>query len=243
MLENILEDAIKYARSIYRGKTSNKYYRDISKLPEHKRVMYTRDAMIEKGYKFKKLRDETNEMKLIKDIHQYALSRSNAGEKLVGNCGDLSISVFYYLANQRRQEILRSFNDKRNKNNETQSIYVLYIESNDPYDHAFVTVNLPKYPLTLPKVNNIYEPSFYNSWVCDAWANIVCPYIEYITRWKTKMLRWHLVGKSVSVYQEEQRLGYPTPLRRHNYHAITLSSKNVVYIAEIRPDGTMTISQ
>ncbi|WP_340610420.1 hypothetical protein [Xenorhabdus bharatensis] len=243
MIEVILEDAIKYARKIYRGKTSNKIYRDVSKLLKHKQAMHTPEAIVKRVDKHKQFLKKINNINLIRDIHQYSLSRFNSGEELVGNCGELSISAFVYLSEQKTQEILNYFNDKRNSDNKSLPIYVLCISLSYPYDHSFVAVTLPENSSNLPKLDNIYEISFNNSWICDPWAKIACPYSEYVTRWKVKMLKWHLVEKGVSIYLEDQDVHCPSPLRQHNYHAITESSKRVASMAVVKCDGSMMIFQ
>lgn len=245
MTENILLDAIRHARNLFRGKTTNKTYLNIERLPENKRAMYTPQRIKEK----ENIHDEFLEDFLLKehimDRYKHALYKSDAGEVLIGNCGELTLSILGYLTTHRVYDLLNSFisSGKRNINNKMIPVYILIIAFDDPYDHTIAVITLPEQTQDLPEINKIYDKLPDNSWVCDPWANIVCPSEDYITRWKVKMLRWHLVEKSTSVHQDDQMRDSSSPLRHANYLAITRSKKRVIHMATISPDGKVDITQ
>ncbi|WP_237386809.1 hypothetical protein [Xenorhabdus sp. Sc-CR9] len=245
MIESILQDAIKHSRTIFRGKSSNKMYRDITKLHQHKKERYTPESIRNREDRQDEFSEELSNIEPITDRYQYALSRFNSGEELVGNCGELTIAVFNYLANTRSHDILRWFNQngKRDESNITRPVYILFLMFDDPYDHCIAVITQPEQMHHIPDINKVYNTLPDNSWVCDSWANIACASEEYITRWKIKMLRWDLVEKTTSIYQPEQTLDYPSPLRPRNLHAITRSKKRVNYMAVIQPNGIMQIIQ
>ncbi|AOM41245.1 hypothetical protein [Xenorhabdus hominickii] len=244
MIENILNDAIKHARHIFQAKTTNKTYINIERLPENKRVMYTPQRIREKENIHNEFVNTCRGIRNIIDKYKYVVSESDAGKVLIGNCGELSAAVFGYLLNHHANNILNWFmtSGKRNVNNAKMPIYIFIITFNDPYDHGLVVVMLPEKAQDLPELNKVYGALPDNAWVCDPWANIACSSKEYNTRWKVKMLRWHLVGKSTSVYQHENLNPPPSPMRQANYHAVTLSQKKVLCIGMIFPDGQVKIT-
>jgi hypothetical protein len=50
MIEYVLYDAIKYAKRFYGNRTANKFYPDLSVLPESQRPMYQHEAPYTEPY-------------------------------------------------------------------------------------------------------------------------------------------------------------------------------------------------
>ncbi|MDR0217846.1 MAG: hypothetical protein LBI71_03020 [Enterobacteriaceae bacterium] len=252
MINNILLDAIRHARIIFRGKTTNKTYYNTEHLNKIKRKKYSIERVREREDRHDKFLDRIFKIKNITKKYDYFLSRSRNyrwhNQSLIGNCGELSISALCYLAQQRSQDLLNWVinSGKRNIENKTTAIYILNIEFINPYDHMSTVILFPENNQNLPKINKIYHsyddlPD--NSWVCDPWANIVCQYREYHSQWRNKMDKWNSVGKSASIYQDEQLEDYPSPLTLNNYNAIIRIPKKVINMAMIFPDGKIEIKQ
>ena len=120
----------------------------------------------------------------------------------VGNCGEMAQLAFNFL---------------KKKNVSVAKLSLGFGESGvDPLvpktifkgDHAFLLVghNFHGYDVNgkiLPTINK--ESIFYkdvkdfkNAYICDPWANIVCPVTDYPSRWESKMKKWSGLGKFIS---------------------------------------------
>ena len=120
----------------------------------------------------------------------------------VGNCGEMAQLAFNFL---------------KKKNVSVAKLSLGFGESGvDPLvpktifkgDHAFLLVghNFHGYDVNgkiLPTINK--ESIFYkdvkdfkNAYICDPWANIVCPVTDYPSRWESKMNKWSGLGKFIS---------------------------------------------
>lgn len=120
----------------------------------------------------------------------------------VGNCGEMAQLAFNFL---------------KKKNVSVAKLSLGFGESGvDPHvpktifkgDHAFLLVghNFHGYDVNgkiLPTINK--ESIFYkdvkdfkNAYICDPWANIVCPVTDYPSRWESKMKKWSGLGKFIS---------------------------------------------
>ncbi|OTA21444.1 hypothetical protein Xbed_00675 [Xenorhabdus beddingii] len=247
MIENILQDAIRHSRYVFRGKTTNKTYRDTTRLSENKRAMYDPQNITSREDKHDEFLDKLHKIEHPINQYQYSLSQSDAGEELIGNCGELTTAVFSYLAKHRSSDILECLRShgRWDRSNAMKPIYILFLVFDNPYDHCITVITHPEHTQHIPKIGQSYRALPDNSWVCDSWAKIACSSEEYITRWKVKMLRWELVGKTTSIYQPEQELDddmhYPSSLRPRNYHAMTHSIKRVEHMAVIHPNGSTNI--
>jgi hypothetical protein len=72
-----------------------------------------------------------------------------------------------------------------------------FIEIADPHDHVFLMVGqCLSWERRFPTSWGDY---FTSAWVCDPWANIVCPANYFPFEWETKMLKWHHSGKKIRV--------------------------------------------
>ena len=120
----------------------------------------------------------------------------------VGNCGEMAQLAFNFL---------------KKKNVSVAKLSLGFGESGvDPLvpktifkgDHAFLLVghNFHGYDVNgkiLPTINK--ESIFYkdvkdfkNAYICDPWANIVCPVTDYPSRWESKMQKWSGLGKFIT---------------------------------------------
>ncbi|MBI6549081.1 hypothetical protein [Xenorhabdus lircayensis] len=248
MIESISQDAIKHSRNIFRGKTTNKIYRDLTKLSVDKRAMHTPDNIILREDKHDEFLDQFREIEHPTDKYRHSLYKSNSGEELIGNCGELTIAAFNYLAIYRYNDILRWFRmyGRWDRSNIMKPVYILFLMFNDPYDHCISVITHPEHTPHIPTINKPYRILPDNSWVCDPWANIACSSETYNTRWQNKMQKWDEKGKTTSIYQPDQELDdnmhYPSPLKKNNYNAITNSIKTVKYMAVIQSDGKVKIT-
>ncbi len=247
MIENILQDAIQHSRNIFKGKTSNKTYRNYTKLTPNKMARYTPDNIRAREDKHDEFSDQLREINHITDKYRHCLFSSKHDEQLVGNCGELTIAAFNYLAIHRYNDILRWFSKNgRGRGNEDyimNPIYILFLMFGDPYDHCIAVITHPRETQHKPTLNHLYRALPDHSWVCDPWANIACSSEEYIARWQRKMSVWNSKGKATSIYQEHQFEDYPSPATEENLNAINYSIKRVVYMAEIRPHSRTKIIQ
>ncbi|MDX7987502.1 hypothetical protein FE392_09185 [Xenorhabdus sp. 12] len=245
MIENILRNAIIHSRIIFRGKSSNKNYRYVEQLPPNKREKYTPAGRIARENRQDEFSDRLRNIRDITEKYKYCLLEFHSCEDgdLVGNCSELSIAIFNYLAKTQSHYILRWFaqNGKKDINDIVLPIYILFLKFKYPYDHCMVVITQPGQTQDKPFLGKKYSILPDKSWICDSWANIVCTSEQYDRAWRDKMYKWNSIGKATTIYEEHQSKNLPWPLDMRNYKAIIKSQKKVSYMAVIKSNGMTNI--
>ncbi|AOM39518.1 hypothetical protein [Xenorhabdus hominickii] len=76
------------------------------------------------------------------------------------------------------------------------------------------------------------------SWVCDPWANIVCPARDYNEKWKIKMAEWNFKGKYVALDRagvQKDNDSNESPLGKYTYTMIQMSQTTISELIIIYP--------
>ena len=117
----------------------------------------------------------------------------------VGNCGEMAKLAFNFLKKKNVSVAKLSLGF---------GVDPLVPKTKFKGDHAFLLVghNFHGYDVNgkiLPTINK--ESIFYkdvkdfkNAYICDPWANIVCPVTDYPSRWESKMQKWSGLGKFIT---------------------------------------------
>ncbi|MDC9597280.1 hypothetical protein [Xenorhabdus anantnagensis] len=245
-IEEILRDTVQKTKSTFKGKSYNIEYIDLNVLPEEKRFLYTKEGIERRNIIFDDLHEELLQKKLTnKEIYKHL--RKNKDSYLVGNCMLLSIFSFCYLKEKHKNSLRALFYNPTIDYTEFNSLLTLQILCiQAPYSHAFVMVCPPSNTETKPELCMISEPNVFpqNAWICDPWANIICPAIDYDTMWKIKMAKWNLKGKTVHAVNQdfENKADFnESPLSKYSYTAIQMGRKMTTDIITIHPNGKLTI--
>lgn len=190
-IQSILEAALLHARSRFPLKSHNKSYPDKEQLVGIRRQLHSTvldDARRDEMEK----RDEDLSAKDAWDTPDlYRWLRTAQTD--TGNCLDHSLYVFYYLV-ENYQKVADCFGHPVN---------IQIIELTKPGDHLFVVVNQnpsgpdgSHFPAHMASCNR-------DAWVCDAWANIICPAWFYPQRWSEKMEKWSRNGKRLELGDDD----------------------------------------
>jgi len=186
MIQHILQDAIKYARAQFPLKADNKVY------PEHHPKKFKR---VHTSYmdRIKPIRQDylREELEDLQPYEEYKYIKKHNEDRdpleLCGNCHELCTVAFYYLVNNYI-ELVKHY---------STHVDIHFIEIADQHDHAFLMVGqYLSWDRQLPASWGGYLPS---AWVCDPWANIVCPANYFPFEWEAKMLKWHHAGKKLRI--------------------------------------------
>jgi hypothetical protein len=90
-----------------------------------------------------------------------------------GNCGEMSFMAWNFVC----------------RNGGTAAVLCFA----QPGDHQFAVVGFRAGDETKPM-----SEWDQNAYICDAWANIVCPPAQYEIAWKQKMRKWHTDNKQLT---------------------------------------------
>ncbi|WP_340620473.1 hypothetical protein [Xenorhabdus siamensis] len=240
MIEDILQDAIKYAKRFFGNRTTNKFYPDLSVLPESERSIYQRNVIVSRMDRHNKIRLELYNLKDINQKHQYLLS--NEHNNLVGNCPELCLATYIYLIKERAKDIWELYNASWNYEYPqlTCPIYIQQIYTLGVYDHVFLLLDHPDSLVRRPKIGTIYHELPEGSWVCDPWADIVCLAEDYNDRWKHKMMEWNHQGMCLllkSPGSSSPSAESFSPLKKYTYLTVECSDKQVYRLSAIYRDG------
>ncbi|PHM40334.1 hypothetical protein Xmau_02095 [Xenorhabdus mauleonii] len=241
-IEQILQNTMREAQSIFKGKSHNISYYDINILPKEKRKPYTEKEMERRVNSFRKLQEELLIIRYSSEkIYNELISERS--RNLVGNCFFLSIFVLQHFIKTYKQRLCQLFYPPDIDLSKLTSLLSLQlIVTNKPYNHVFVLICPPSYILPQRTIGEKYNPNEFpkGAWVCDPWANIVCPAHDYNNAWKFRMAEWNAKGKTVLIERTKtkynENLNY-SPLGFYNYMAIQESKKNIDEIIILYPDG------
>ncbi|MDX7987194.1 hypothetical protein FE392_07595 [Xenorhabdus sp. 12] len=165
-------------------------------------------------------------------IYDYTVEKQN--ELLAGNCPDYCNAAYHYLIQQRVDDILSFYNAMHNT---PSYVYVQIIATQGKYDHVFILINSFNNKKGQPILGQLYHELPRGAWVCDPWAKIVCCAEDYNDRWKSKMSKWHLLGKCLVLSSNDSN---QFPLKKDTYLTIQNSVKKILNQAIISPDGNIT---
>ncbi|OTA21093.1 hypothetical protein Xbed_00739 [Xenorhabdus beddingii] len=245
-IEDILHDTLQAAQSTFKGKSHNISYYDPNILPERKKAFYTEEGMACRDLIFDRLHERLFEKQLSsREIYHYL--HRNKNYFLVGNCILLSIFALYYLKKKHKNSLRALFYNPNVNYTRFRSLLNLQIIClQAPYSHAFVMVSPPSNADTKPYLGMISEPNVFpqNAWICDPWANIICPAMDYDKRWKARMSEWNMQGKIIhaahfSLKNDPHMNG--SPLGKYAYTATQRGVKMTTGIITIYPDGSTVI--
>ncbi|MBE8589316.1 hypothetical protein IQ211_18695, partial [Xenorhabdus griffiniae] len=118
------------------------------------------------------------------------------------------------------------------------------------YDHVFITIGDFNHDVFKPVLGRLYHNLPKELWICDPWANIVCPAEKYNDLWKNKMNKWHYMGKCLTLAETPIPNGQVippsancySPLKKSTYLTIQNSVKKVFNLAIISPDKNVRIT-
>ncbi|WP_340610268.1 hypothetical protein [Xenorhabdus bharatensis] len=188
---SILRDANNFSRRKFSFKfgglkSPNKIYIDQSKLSGKKRELYSMEAIILKNGLLGDFRRSTSS-----DSSERKYQKIESSPYPVGNCYEYSLVAFFYLQQQRNQDVLNEFKS---------SCTIEIIGTYPPYSHNFVLI-VPDQGSITRNIGDTFIRNQLpaNSWICDPWANIVCEAKFYSIEWRLKMEKWsnnkkHILG-------------------------------------------------
>ncbi|OTA21094.1 hypothetical protein Xbed_00740 [Xenorhabdus beddingii] len=245
-IEEILRNAAQRAQNIFKGKSHNIKYYDVSILPEEKKSFYTDEGLDRRYTAFEELRGELLTTRVPSNrIYHKLISKQNSF--LVGNCMLLAIFALQYLKNEHNQTLCQLFYPTDINLSALKSLLTLQlIVTLRPYNHAFSLICPPSYTNPKPKIGETYRPNQFpdGSWICDPWANIVCPAKNYDDKWKLKMAEWNHSGKALylnrSNVQQDNDLNQ-SPLGKYAYTMVQMSHKTIDELITIFPNGDSKI--
>ncbi|MBE8596748.1 hypothetical protein [Xenorhabdus sp. BG5] len=192
-----------------------------------------------------KIHKAEREATIYKELYNYTLS--NKENLLTGNCPDYCNCAFHYLINNYLDDILRFFNTGSATPNH---IYIQIIGTLGMYDHVFITIGAFNHNMFKPILGRLYHNLPKELWICDPWANIVCPAEKYNEQWINKMDKWHYIGKCLTLAETPTPNGQvippsancQSPIKKSTYLTIQNSVKKVFNLAIISPDKNVIIT-
>ena len=125
----------------------------------------------------------------------------------VGNCGEMAQLAFNFLKKKNVSVAKLSLGFGESVVDPLVPVDPRVPKTIFKGDHAFLLVghNFHGYDVNgkiLPTINK--ESIFYkdvkdfkNAYICDPWANIVCPVTDYPSQWELKMQKWSGLGKFI----------------------------------------------
>ncbi|MCG3463844.1 hypothetical protein L7G72_18920 [Xenorhabdus bovienii] len=238
---NDIEENTKFKNDVYRsiydgimygGKMNEK---NIKKRNEIKYKLCEQEKY-DKLYNLNKIERETN---VYKELYNYALK--NKDNLLVGNCPDYCNCAFHYLINNCLDNILNFFNSGLEN---PRHVYIQTVGTLGVHDHVFITIGAFNHNIFKPILGRLYHNLPQELWICDPWANIVCPAEKYNDMWKSKMDKWHYMGKCLNLEESSipnnqvipPSAKCDSPLKKNTYLTIQNSVKKVFNLAVISPD-------
>ncbi|MDR0217339.1 MAG: hypothetical protein LBI71_00380 [Enterobacteriaceae bacterium] len=246
-IEYILRDAALNAQNSFKGKSFNIGYCDLNILPEEKRAFYTDEGLDRRCDAFEKIRDRLLTVRQPSNrIYDYLVSHKNSF--LVGNCLLLAIFALQYLKKTHKTTLCQLYYSPDTNISELTSLLTLQlIVTLRPYNHAFALICPPSYTLPKPKAGQIYLPNQFpdDSWVCDPWANIVCPANNYNNQWSIRMREWNFKGKNLYLSRSNspQDNDYNlSPLGKYAYTIVSRSQTTINELITIYPNGDSKIT-
>ncbi|MBC8951550.1 hypothetical protein [Xenorhabdus sp. PB62.4] len=263
MIHFILKQAIKYSHSVFLGKTTNISYFNVEFQSEDRKNRYSRTNSLKREHKLMELQGKLRLLGKPEEKYDCIMEEKKRDDSLVGNCNELSITAFMYLARNRAKDIYNLY--KNSFTTETSGeIQPIYIEIISPsplsrYDHCFIMFYYPPHTYDhkfqdkeIAPRNKKYKPIPNGAWICDPWANIVCLSEHYHANWQNKMINWAIDGKYLalnnapppSVYKSQYPLqeDFGHPLYNDTWNMMKDSEKQVNYQAIIKPDGSVVIN-
>ncbi|PHM46224.1 hypothetical protein Xmau_00630 [Xenorhabdus mauleonii] len=239
-IEEILYDAIRETKSVFKVKSYNIGYYDHNMLPAETRGFYGEKGNILRKRAFDIIYDDTLGKKLnCKEIYNYLNRQKNI--IFVGNCLLLAIYSLYYLKKIHKHTFRYLFYKMESNHTHDSPLLTLQVISLlKPYSHSFVMVSPPNNNEEKPYLGMQTPPNQFprDAWICDPWADIICPAISYDEKWKITMSKWNFAGKTVNIthvkVKEDTDL---SPLGRYAYTAIQMGRKMIVDMITIYPDG------
>ncbi|WP_186435661.1 hypothetical protein, partial [Xenorhabdus innexi] len=136
----------------------------------------------EKHERLHKISEAEQHAEIYKELYNYTLK--NKDRLLAGNCPDYCNCAFYYLINNCLDKIIKFFNAGLATSNH---VYIQVLGTLGVYDHVFITIGSFNHNMFTPVLGRLYHHLPKELWVCDPWANIVCPAEKYSDLWKNKM--------------------------------------------------------
>ncbi|OKP04844.1 hypothetical protein [Xenorhabdus eapokensis] len=199
----------------------------------------------EKHERLYKRNEIEREADTYKALYNYTLK--NKDNFLSGNCPDYCNCAFHYLIHNCLDNILKFFNSGLEN---PDHVYIQIVGAVGVHDHVFITIGSFNHNMFKPILGRLYHNLPKELWVCDPWANIVCPAEKYNDLWKSKMDKWHYMGKCIVLAEEDpipNRKVIPpsakchSPLKKNTYLTIQNSMKKVFNLAVISPDKNVKI--
>ncbi|WP_340622304.1 hypothetical protein [Xenorhabdus siamensis] len=242
MIYVILQEAIKHAHSMFKHKTANIFYRDLEFCSQSRKTKYSQEKIKDRNNRLYNLQNILHSLYTPENQYKYIVSENEKGNSLVGNCFELSLVAFMYLANNKAKELNQAFKINSMK---SKPIYIKIMSTSPKrYNHSFVMLSQIKNEYinrNLPK----------GAWICDPWANIVCRSEEYNAQWKNTMHQWEAQGKYLNLSESHQ---LPTnkisgklcedrfsPLYKDTYFMVENSEKITAHQTIIKPDGQVLV--
>ncbi|MDC9596047.1 hypothetical protein [Xenorhabdus anantnagensis] len=260
MIQHILHHAIEYSHSAFPGKTTNISYFNIENQSEDRKKRYSIKNTGIRQQKLGKLQEKLYYLRTDEEKYDHIMSERKNDALLVGNCKELSLIAFMYLAKEKASNIYHLYKNSftANKSGEIHDIYieVLAAAPLSRYDHCFVMLYYPPHTYDKKfqnkKIDEEYNILPSGAWICDPWANIVCLSENYDTHWKSKMASWAKDGKYLALGSASISSNYKNtelsplesrghPLYANTFNMIENSKKKVLHKAIIKPDGSTEI--
>ncbi|MDC9613510.1 hypothetical protein PSI19_06330 [Xenorhabdus khoisanae] len=197
MIHFILKQAIEYSHSVFRGKTTNISYFNVESQSEDRKNRYSRENSRNREQKLMGLQEKLRTLGKPEEKYNCIMEEKKRDDSLVGNCNELSITAFMYLARNRAKDIYDLYKDSftTDASGEIQPIYIEIISPipTSRYEHCFIMFYYPPHTYAhkfqdkeIKPMYKTYNPIPNGAWICDPWANIVCLSENYNKNWEKK---------------------------------------------------------
>ncbi|REF26164.1 hypothetical protein BDD26_0759 [Xenorhabdus cabanillasii] len=109
MINVILQEAIKHAHSMFKHKTANIFYRDLEFRSQSRKTRYSQEKIKDRNNRLYNLQNVLHTLYSPENQYKHIVSENEKGNSLVGNCFELSLVAFMYLANNKAEELIQAF--------------------------------------------------------------------------------------------------------------------------------------